>query len=184
MRTSLPGTGKLVRELWLLLRRNGVDARWDGLVAQQPRDWALWTAEQIREADQVLVIASAAYRERAEASVGRRVQWEARLVRDAFHADPHRLDRFLPVVLPGQPTQGVPDFLAPNSSTVYTVEEFTPAGAEPLLRFLLGLPEEVEPGLGGAPDFPTRAHRSSDTGAPPSGAVADPNGAGSSVSGC
>lgn len=112
-------------------------------------------AEQVRAADHVLVVASAAYRERAEgrsaSDTGRGVQWEARLIRDAYYSDQHALDRFVPVVLSGQSAQGVPDFLAPYSATVYHVKEFTVAGAEPLLRFLTRQPEWVEPPLGVMP---------------------------------
>jgi outer membrane protein OmpA-like peptidoglycan-associated protein len=127
----------------------------------------LWMGDQVREADHVLVIASAVYRERAEgradAGTGRGVQWEARLIRDAFYADQGALDRFVPVVLPGQSVEGVPDFLGPATSTVYTVRNFTKSGAEELLRFLLGQPAETEPPLGLAPTFATREHLISST---------------------
>ena len=151
-----------VRDLWIFLRLHGVDAQLDRVAAQRRQDWALWMERQVREADHVLVIASAAYRERAEdesgPEVGRGVQWEARLIRNAFYADQRALDRFVPVVLPGQSTAGVPDFLAPATSTVYTVSEFSVVGAEPLLRLLLGRPEETEPPLGAAPVLGSRPH--------------------------
>ncbi|GAA3870227.1 FxSxx-COOH system tetratricopeptide repeat protein [Saccharothrix violaceirubra] len=146
----------IVRELWLLLRSCGVDAVWDGVAAQSRRDWALWMGDQVRAADFVLVIASAAYRERAEGRVveGRGVQWEARLIRDAFYADQVRgIERFVPVVVPGQTVAGVPDFLAPASSTVYEVPSLTLPGVESLLRFLLDQPAEIEPPLGPVPEF-------------------------------
>ncbi|NUT94982.1 MAG: TIR domain-containing protein [Saccharothrix sp.] len=151
-----------VRHLWMFLRRCGVDAKIDRVAAQRRQDWALWMGDQIRAADHVLVVASKAYREHAEGrsapDVGRGVQWEARLIRDAFYRDQHALGRFVPVVLPGQSKEGVPDFFAPASSTVYTVRDYTPDGAEQLLRFLLRRPEEVEPPLGTAPTFELRDH--------------------------
>src|SRR5207249_4138694 len=55
-----------VRDLWLLLRRCGIDARIDRTAAEEPQDWGLWVLEQDREADFWLVIASSAYRRRAE----------------------------------------------------------------------------------------------------------------------
>jgi tetratricopeptide (TPR) repeat protein len=144
-----------VRDLWIFLRANGVDARLDRPAAEQRQDWPLWMGDQVREADHILVIASAAYRERAEGrsgpEVGWGVQWEARLIRDAFYHDQSNLDRFLPVVLPGQSVEGVPDFLAPATSTVYEVSDFTVSGAEKLLRLLLRVPGEVEPPLGPPP---------------------------------
>ncbi len=153
---------ELVRDLWVFLRAHGVDARLDVLAAQRRRDWPLWMADQVREADFVLVIASEEYRERAEGRAGpgegRGVQWEARLIRDAFYGEQSRLDRFVPVVLPGETAEGVPDFLAPASCTVYRVSEFNVAGAQALLRLLLGQPGEVEPPLGEAPSLPPRAH--------------------------
>jgi hypothetical protein len=65
------------------------------------------------------------------------------------------LQKFVPVVLPGQTVAGVPDFLTPSTHTVYFVEEFTPMGAEKLLRFLLAQPELVDTPLGVPPVFGT-----------------------------
>ncbi|HEY1574124.1 MAG TPA: hypothetical protein VGG05_22475 [Pseudonocardiaceae bacterium] len=39
-----------VRDLWVLLRSHGIDAHLDLLAAQQRQDWALWMADQVREA--------------------------------------------------------------------------------------------------------------------------------------
>ncbi len=150
-----PSHGEAVRSLWTFLRSCGIDAQLDLDAAQQRQDWPLWMGRQIREADYVLVIASRAYRERAEGrsgpDQGRGVQWEARLIRDAFYADQHALNRFIPVVLPGQSVDGVPDFLSPASSTVYTVSDFTVEGAELLLRLLTNQPEILQPPLGAVP---------------------------------
>ncbi len=147
----------VVRRFWDFLRRNGVDARMDWPAAQQPRDWALWMAEQVREADVVLCVASAEDGRRAEGragpAVGRGVQWEARLIRDQFHAAQDRVGKFVSVVVPGQSRDGVPDFLAPSTSTVFEVAEFTVAGAEELLRYLLDRPEVVDTVLGPPPDL-------------------------------
>ncbi|MEU0886222.1 CHAT domain-containing protein [Lentzea sp. NPDC005914] len=152
-----------VRDLWIFLRAQRIDAKLDRAAAQRRQDWALWMADQVREADHILIVASAAYRERAEGrsgpDVGRGVQYEARLIRDAFYANQDNLDRFVPVVLPGQSKAGVPDFLTPATSTVYTVDEFSVTGMEALLRLLLNQPEETEPPLGlQSPVFGRRDH--------------------------
>lgn len=150
-----------VRRFWEFLRTCGIDAILDLPAAEQRRDWPLWMGDQIRLADFILVIASPAYRARAEgrseSEVGRGVQWEAGLIRDAFYRDQHVLDRFVPVVLPGQSRDGVPDFLAPVTSTVYFVSEYTVAGMEPLLRLLTGQPGIIEPPLGQVPMLGTTA---------------------------
>ncbi|MGW4061365.1 toll/interleukin-1 receptor domain-containing protein [Amycolatopsis sp. NPDC004747] len=155
-----PAHEEAVLRLWTFLRSCGVDARLDLGEASERRDWALWMAGQIRDADYVLVIASPAYRRSAEgrgdAHEERGVQWEARLIRDAFYADQHAVNRFVPVVLPGQSVAGVPDFLGPATSTVYPVEDFTVEGAEKLLRLLTNQPEILQPPLGPVPALAPR----------------------------
>ncbi|HEX5405109.1 MAG TPA: toll/interleukin-1 receptor domain-containing protein [Pseudonocardiaceae bacterium] len=159
--TDSPAHSDQVRQLYQLLRENGIDAHWDSVAASQRQDWALWMADHIRQADRILVIASPTYRLRAEGrvgpDVGRGVQWEARLIRDAFYRDQTALHRFVPVILPGQSPAGVPDFLAPATSTVYHVLDFTIAGAEDLFRLLTGQPAEIEPPLGPVPVLPHRS---------------------------
>src|SRR5215475_7481156 len=55
-----------VREFWLFLRAQGVDARLDLPATEQRQDWAQWMTQQVRDAGRVLVIASPEYRRRAE----------------------------------------------------------------------------------------------------------------------
>ena len=159
---DVPGHAEAVRDLWVWLRSCGIDARLDRVAAGQRQDWALWMADQIRAADHILIIASPAYKVRAEGRAGtdegRGVQWEARLIRDAFYRDQAALQRFLPVVLPGGRAEDIPDFLAPSSSTWYQVNGFDEAGTEELLRLLLAQPAETEPPLGTPPVFETRDH--------------------------
>ena len=152
-----------VRDLWVLLRTNGVDARLDRVAAQRRQDWSLWMMDQVRAADYVVVVASAAYKRRAEgragAGEGRGVQFEAALIRNAFYADQRAgVGRFVPVVLPGQSVEDVPDFLTPATTTVYSVSEFTAAGVEALVRLVTAQPAEVEPALGPVPVLGPRGH--------------------------
>ena len=154
-----PGHEDRVRDLWVFLRQNGIDARLDLAVAQQRVDWAEWMTREVRDADYVLVVASAAYKRRAEGDAGARegrgVQWEARLVRDQFYRDQKAgLRRFLPVVLPGSSADDIPLWLAPATATHYPVTACTVAGAEGLLRVLTGQPQVVVPPLGAVPPLP------------------------------
>ncbi len=151
-----------VRDLWVFLRANGIDATLDRVAAQQRQDWTLWMMDQIRDADHILVIASPAYKSRAQGQAepdeGRGVQFEARLIRAAFYRDQRALHRFLPVVLPGGSPDDLPDFLTPAIATVYSVRDFTVTGTEELLRLLTGQPAEVAPPLGQVPVLGSRDH--------------------------
>ena len=143
-----------VRNFWVFLRTCGIDARLDLAAAADRVDWAGWMTQEVRDADRVLVIASPAYKRRAEGDAGpgegRGVQFEARLIRDLFYADQDAgMRRFVPVVLPGGSADDIPLWLAPVSAAHYQVDEFTVAGAEGLLRLLTGQPTVLVPGLGG-----------------------------------
>jgi hypothetical protein len=151
-----------VRRFCGFLRMHGIDARWDLPAAEIPQDWSLWMLREIRAASFVLVIASPAYRRRAEgdaaAGEGRGVQWEANLIRNEVLADPHAsLNRFLPVVLPGCSADDIPAWLGPVSHTHYAVSEYSLTGAEKLLRLLTGQPYEAQPPLGPLPKLLPRA---------------------------
>ena len=149
---------ELVRDFWIFLRSHGIDARLDRPAAERRQDWPSWMGEQVREADHVIIVASPEYRLRAEGRTatdeGRGVQWEARLIRDALYENPQDLNRFIPVVLPGQSVTGIPHFMSPASVTFYTINEFTVKGAESLLRLLLRQPFQLDPPLGPCPSLP------------------------------
>ena len=145
-----------VRDFWVFLRANGMDARLDLVAAEQRVDWAEWMTREVRDAGRVLVIASPEYRKRAEGDAGpaegRGVQWEARLIRDLFYADQEAgLQRFVPVVLPGCSSDDIPLWLARAWAASYRVSEYTVAGAEKLLRLLTGQTGELMPPLGPVP---------------------------------
>jgi len=149
-----------VRELWILLRSQGIDARLDLPAAEVRQDWALWMQREVRAAEFVLVIASTDYRERAEgdapSNVGRGVQWEAALIREELYRDrPAGVLTILPVLLPGVTTAEIPGFLGPTTGTSYRVDALTPDGIERLLRVLTRQPYEVEPPIGAVPHLPS-----------------------------
>jgi hypothetical protein len=138
-----------VAEFWVFLRRCGVDARLDVFAAQFPQDWPLWMEAELTQADFVLMIASPAYRRRSGAEAaptdGRGAQWESRLLRDEFYRDQTAArNRILPVVLPGRSADELPTWVGP-SQTHFTVTDFSPDGAEPLLRYLTGQTRPMPP---------------------------------------
>jgi hypothetical protein len=145
-----------VRDLWLFLRKQGIDAKLDMPAAEVPQDWALWMIDQVRNADYVLVIASEAYRRRADGLAppeeSRGVVFESGLVREAMYADPVAARRkFLPVVLGDGRLEDIPSFLGQTSTTHYRIAALTEKHAEPLLRVLTGQPLVSEPDLGPPP---------------------------------
>ena len=150
-----------VRQLWMFLRGQGIDARLDLPAAEQRQDWAQWMTQEVRDADYVLVIASPDYKRRAEGDAapdeGRGVQWEARLIREVFYTDQDAgLRRFLPVVLPGGSADDLPMWLAPVSASHYLVTDYSVAGAEKLYRLLTSQPWETVPDLGTVTELPAR----------------------------
>jgi SEFIR domain len=143
------------------LRDNGIDARYDLPTAEQRTDWAAWAEREVREAEWVLVVASPEYKRctdgRAGATERRGVQWETRHIMSRFYADQDRgLREILPVVLPGCSAADIPGWLAPISTTRYTVRGYTVGGAEELIRVLTGQPGEVARRLGNIPELPPR----------------------------
>jgi len=145
-----------VRDLWVFLRGQGIDAKLDLPAAERRQDWPAWMLEQVRDARFVLIVASPAYKRRSEgqaaADEGRGVQFEARLISEFFYRDQRAgIERFLPVLLPGVPKECIPDFLSPTAATSYQVNSTSGNGCEALLRVLTGQPYEVEPPLGRVP---------------------------------
>lgn len=162
-----------VRDFWLFLRSQGIDADLDLPAAEQRLDWTEWMTTQIRDARFVLVVASPQYKRRAEGetgpSEGRGVQYEVGLIRDRFYADqPKGLKQILPVVLPGCSGTDIPTWLRPAAATHYKVDDFSQAGAEKLIRVLTDQPWETTPPLGTRRHLPSRDVGSESGVTPPS----------------
>jgi hypothetical protein len=150
-----------VRDLWLVLRDNGVDAKLDAPAAEVWQDWPLWMEEQVDRSAFVLVIASKAYKLHAGATPitdrGRGVQYEASLLREKIYADRATWrGKVLPVLLPTHGLDEVPAWLGPFSTTSYRVPTIDAAGCGTLLRVLLGQPYETEPPVRSRPILPPR----------------------------
>src|SRR6201996_4199933 len=148
------------RDFWLFLRANGVDARLD-LALVDRTDFTQWMDREVRDADFVLVVASPAYKRRAEGDAGPDegpgAQWEARRIRERFIADQDKgLREILPVVLPGGSAENIPGWLAPHAAMRYQVTDFTVAGAEDLLRVLTAQPGVIVPPVGSVPHLPPK----------------------------
>lgn len=131
-----------VAELAEFLRAAGLDVSVD-LDVRGRELWPAWTAQKFREATFILVIASPAYKERAEdrgdREVGLGVRNEARFLQELLWGDfDTESKRILPVYLPGGSAADLPDWILPRAATVYPVSEFSATGASELLRVLLG----------------------------------------------
>jgi hypothetical protein len=130
-----------VLEFCWFLRALGVDIRLDEFAGHGRRDWPLWAIREVLAADFVVVVASSAYRSRAEgvlpAGSGDGVAAEAAFLRDRLAYDRETWQcKILPVVLPGGRVEEIPLFLSPYASSRYEVTAFTRDGAASLLDVL------------------------------------------------
>jgi hypothetical protein len=121
----------------------GLDVHLDSWYDNRRRDWSAWAVEQWTKADYFLVVASPAYRRRADgtapADEGRGSQFEAAMLRDNLTKDLHReTERVLPVVLPGMSVEDIPTFLNAHSTTRFHVDAFTEAGVAELVAAITG----------------------------------------------
>jgi hypothetical protein len=148
------GHKELVRRFCTFLRvEAGVDVELDQWAGEGRHDWSLWATRQLEEADFVLVIASPAYKRRADGQAphdeGRGAQFEAAIIRNNLTRNlPRETRRVLPVVLPGRSENDIPTFLCAHSTTRYLISEFTMDGVRPLLRAFEGVAEYARPPLG------------------------------------
>jgi hypothetical protein len=140
----------------LLRRQLGIDARLDLWDEHCRRDWAQWAIEQFDNADFVLAIASPAFRDRADGRTAERAGWgaqfEGAILRNKMTQDRATwISRILPVVLPGNTIDDIPEFLLPYSATHYVIKRLTPDGIADLRRALTQQPRHPLPPLGAAP---------------------------------
>src|SRR4051812_14327361 len=114
---------------------------------------------QLTGADYVLVVASARFRLAGDGLAAedehRGVQSEAALMRELLCGDRATwLPKILPVVLSGHDIDEIPLFLQPHTASRYVVTEFTPQGADQLLRVITGRPVHVAPPVSALPADP------------------------------
>jgi FOG: TPR repeat len=134
-----------VRSLGQVLRAERIDVRLDHIDAEVSRDWTAWMRQEIETADAILVIASPAYKRRAEgpeADLSAGVAFEARLLRNELaHAPAGRSHRVVPVLFPGTTSKDLPAFLWSLKPLV--VDPITGTGVDTLLRRLAENPATV-----------------------------------------
>jgi hypothetical protein len=147
---------ELVRRFATFLREEaGVDVHMDLWYDGERRDWSVWAIDQLTRADFIVVIASPAYKRRADglapADEGRGAQFEAAIIRNNLTRNlPKETRRVLPVVLPGRSIEEIPTFLNAHSTTRYTVAEYTleDPGIKSLLVAFTGVPQYRMPTRG------------------------------------
>jgi FtsK/SpoIIIE family/SEFIR domain len=144
-----------------LLRQLGVDARLDQFVEHTTIDWPKWMHDEISNADIVLCVASASYKERTEGGIepgdGRGARWEGAILRQWIYSglkDAGR--RVLGVVLPGGSAEDLPFFLFPIATSHYKVASLDLMGLEGLLRRLTDQPSVLPDAIGAVPSLPIR----------------------------
>lgn len=143
-----------VRRFCTFLREKvGIDAHLDQWYDDGRRDWSEWAIEQLNKADFILIVASPAYKRRADGTAppdeGRGARFEAMIIRDNLTRNlPKETRRMLPVVLPGRSVADIPTFLCAHSTTHYPVADFTLQGIESLLLAFSGVPKHSLPKKG------------------------------------
>lgn len=146
-----------VLQLATLLRTQlGIDARIDRWDENDRQDWTQWAIEQLDAADFIVAVASPAFRARGDGRApsddGRGAQFEGAILRNKMMQDRNTwLRRILPVVLPGNTVDDIPEFLLPYSGTRYVITRLTPDGLVALRRTLTGQPRHPLPPLGPPP---------------------------------
>lgn len=109
-------------------------------------------ADQVKNADVVLCLASPLYKERFEQlgapGVGRGARWEGAVITEAMYTDIVAAPgKFISVLLEGTNPGDIPDVLMPNGYTFYRWEESTDED-EKLYRRITGQPLLTPPPLG------------------------------------
>jgi len=143
--------------VWDLVHRlresGGVEAWFDGYEEAPAQGWPRWSVEQIDKADFVLVVCSPALRRRFEGNeelgVGLGTRWEAKAITDRLYEAGGRNEKFLPVLLDGEPESSIP-----NSLRGYHFFR-DPEKDDGLLRVIHRSPRRKPVAVAGRPALPT-----------------------------
>ncbi|MFE6980399.1 toll/interleukin-1 receptor domain-containing protein [Streptomyces griseus] len=151
-----PQHKETARQFGSLLVENGVLVHMDRFSEGKRGDWAIWARELIDQVDFVIVLASPICRKAFDGELSGRehpgIRSESRLINERLHA--HRDEwtaKVLPVVLPHELVDNIPEMLQPWTSDHYDVTELTTEGIDDLLRAMTGVPKHSRPPLGQLP---------------------------------
>lgn len=155
---TVPGHRDRALQLAESLRKRGVMSFIDRWVEHEPINWPRWMADQVRDADFVLCLASPLYKQRCEQlgdpALGRGARWEGALITDAMYSNIVEAPaKFISVLLDGTKAEDIPDVLRPYGYTYYRWLEGTKED-EMLYRRITGQPLLKPPPLGPVVIYP------------------------------
>ncbi|MCG7524105.1 toll/interleukin-1 receptor domain-containing protein [Streptomyces sp. OfavH-34-F] len=142
-----------VREFGDLLSRHGIFVHMDQKAEGRRMDWATWALKTSGEVDFVIVIASPLCRKAFDGGLcgtgNPGIRSEARIIGERLHAKRDEWTaKVLPVVLPHEFVDNIPEMLQPWTSDHYDIRELTSEGIQGLLRAMKGASEPSRPLLG------------------------------------
>jgi hypothetical protein len=100
------------------LRDLGLETRLDQYqeVEQPPEGWPQWMANQIEEADFVLMVCTESYHRRAtskeELGKGKGVTWEGSIMKNIIYQANANNTKFIPLIFSGEEQKYIPNFMA------------------------------------------------------------------------
>jgi tetratricopeptide (TPR) repeat protein len=109
------------------LRADGLDAQLDQFETSPPQGWPLWCARQILDSNYVLIVCTAAYRDRflglEDFGKGRGVKWEAKVIHNILYYEEVN-SGFIPVIFDRPDAEHIPEtvkeaswYLVPQNGT-------------------------------------------------------------------
>jgi tetratricopeptide (TPR) repeat protein len=137
------------------LRGDGIDAWLDRFTPFPAEGWARWTAQEIKNANLVIVVLTEKYAQRfsglAQPGEGLGATWEGAIITNELYKTAARNERFIPIVLSPADRKHIPDEL--SQYTFYPVE--TEEEYRALYRQLTSQPEVAPGPLGPMLDLPS-----------------------------
>src|SRR5208283_193175 len=135
------------------LRTNGIDCVLDQYELSPPEGWPLWMDREIKKAEFVLMICTAAYLRRVNGN--EEPPWEGNLICNHIYNAASRNTKFIPVVFDAAHAIYVPTSI--QGVTRYNLG--SPDGYERLYSRLIGKPPAEKPPLGEGKSLPQREVR-------------------------
>ena len=128
------------------LRSDGVDAHLDQYEVAPKKGWAMWTLDELENADYVLVICTEIYRRRFKGEGdGLGVRWEGSILTNELYAKGAINSRLIPVIFSGDSEKDIPIVL--RGATWYQLGGES-SGYESLYRHLTDQRAIEKPDLG------------------------------------